>query len=606
MSTNESNSVSEQGKSLPDSHNDKLKMNEMQAQITAINKVQAIIEFNMDGTIITANDNFLNAMEYTLDEVKGKHHRIFVESKFVTGHEYREFWERLNRGEFEQKEYKRIAKSGREVWISASYNPIFGADNKPYKVIKFATDVTEQKLTNADFEGQIKAISKSQAVIEFNMDGTIITANDNFLNAMGYTLDEVKGKHHSIFATPSYKASLEYQQFWEKLNRAEYDSGEYLRIGKGGKEVWIQASYNPILDSNNDPIKVVKYATDITGRKQAIAEIKQTLLTLSEGDLTQKIENELIGEFNVIGTSINEFIDVLNGMVSNIRSASKEVFDSSKEIAAGNNELSHRTESQASSLEQTASAMEELTSTVQQNAENATEASKLSTGVMQKATDGGDVVKNAITAMSDINKSSKKIADIISVIDEIAFQTNLLALNAAVEAARAGEQGRGFAVVAAEVRNLAQRSAGAAKEIKGLINDSVEAVGQGTKLVDETGQTFTELVSAIDEVSRMLTDIDNAGKEQSAGIGEVSAAVSQMDEMTQQNAALVEEASASSQSMEEQAQSLLEQISFFNNGEEDEVIKSPVKQKTQKTKAAPTSSKRERPSTPSDQEWEEF
>ena len=259
--------------------------------------------------------------------------------------------------------------------------------------------------------------------------------------------------------------------------------------------------------------------------------------------------------------------------------------------------------------------MEELTSTVQQNAENTTEASKLSSSVMDKATNGGEVVKNAIEAMSDINKSSKKIADIISVIDEIAFQTNLLALNAAVEAARAGEQGRGFAVVAAEVRNLAQRSAGAAKEIKGLINDSVEAVGQGTKLVDATGQTFTELVSAIAEVGKMLQDIDSAGKEQSAGIGEVSEAVSQMDEMTQQNAALVEEASASSKSMEEQAQGLLEQISFFKNIEEDVqpvASRTPSRQAPAR-KASGTASKpparRPQPArraTKPDDEWKEF
>ena len=294
---------------------------------------------------------------------------------------------------------------------------------------------------------------------------------------------------------------------------------------------------------------------------------------LADGDLTQSMRNDYGGEFLALANAMNGSIDNLSNMVEEIRNASTNVFDSAREIASGNNELSHRTESQASSLEETASAMEELTSTVQQNAENTTEASKLSNSVMDKASNGGAVVRNAITAMSDINKSSKKIADIISVIDEIAFQTNLLALNAAVEAARAGEQGRGFAVVAAEVRNLAQRSAGAAKEIKGLINDSVEAVGQGTKLVDETGQTFSDLVTAIEDVSKMIGDIDSAGKEQSAGIGEVSAAVSQMDEMTQQNAALVEEAAASSKSMEEQSQSLLDQVAFFNNGE---TVEQPV------------------------------
>ena len=597
-------------------------------QIEAISKAQAVIEFNMDGTIITANENFLSTLGYSLEEVKGQHHSMFIEPELKGSVEYKLFWESLNRGEYDSREYKRIGKGGKEVWIQASYNPILDLNDKPFKVVKFASDVTKQKLISADYSGQIAAISKSQAVIEFNMDGTIITANDNFLSALGYTLSEIQGQHHSLFVEPAHKSTIEYQQFWQKLNRGEFDSGEYLRIGKGGKEVWIQASYNPILDLNGKTMKVVKYAADITGRKQAIAQIKETLMTLSDGDLTQYIETELVGEFNIIGTSINEFIDVLSNMVGDIRSASTNVFDSARELAEGNNELSHRTESQASSLEETASAMEELTSTVQQNAENASEASKLSASVMDKASNGGAVVKNAITAMSDINKSSKKIADIISVIDEIAFQTNLLALNAAVEAARAGEQGRGFAVVAAEVRNLAQRSAGAAKEIKGLINDSVEAVGQGTKLVDETGQTFTELVNAIEEVSKMISDIDSAGKEQSAGIGEVSAAVSQMDEMTQQNAALVEEAAASSKSMEEQSQALLDQVAFFNNGEDDEQeIQTPVRrsQQTSRRPASrqpasrqPTRAASRQPTRPaprarvtrtkteSDQEWEEF
>ncbi|MFT5755584.1 MAG: methyl-accepting chemotaxis protein [Alteromonadaceae bacterium] len=330
--------------------------------------------------------------------------------------------------------------------------------------------------------------------------------------------------------------------------------------------------------------------------------------SLSSGNLTQTMDGKYAGEFLALAEAMNGSIDNLSNMVSEIRSASTNVFDSSREIAEGNTELSHRTESQASSLEETASAMEELTSTVQQNAENSSEASKLSITVMDKASSGGGVVKNAITAMSDINKSSKKIADIIGVIDEIAFQTNLLALNAAVEAARAGEQGRGFAVVAAEVRNLAQRSAGAAKEIKGLINDSVEAVGQGTKLVDETGQTFTELVTAIEEVSKMISDIDSAGKEQAAGIGEVSAAVSQMDEMTQQNAALVEEAAASSKSMEEQAQSLLDQVAYFNTGDK---AASPAQRSTSKPATTPTAKPLAKPRSSiakkeADQEWAEF
>jgi methyl-accepting chemotaxis protein len=544
----------------------KLQSADFSGQISAISKAQAVIEFNMDGTIITANDNFLSVMGYSLAEVEGRHHSLFVEPDFAGSREYQEFWAQLNRGEYASDEYKRLGKGGAEVWIQASYNPILNANGIPFKVVKYATDVTEQKLVNANFSGQIDAIDKAQAVIEFNMDGTIITANENFLGALGYSLLEVQGKHHGMFTDATTRSSSEYRQFWEKLNRGEYDAGEYLRLGKGGAEVWIHASYNPIMDLNGKAFKVVKYASDITGRKTAIVAITEAVMGMSQGDLTQTIEQELEGEFNNVRDAINSLTENLANMVNEIRETSTSVFDSAREIASGNSELSDRTETQASSLEETASAMEELTSTVQQNASNSTEVSKLAVSVMTKSQSGGAVVKDAIVAMSDIDASSKKISDIIGVIDEIAFQTNLLALNAAVEAARAGDQGRGFAVVAGEVRNLAGRSAGAAKEIKGLIKESVMAVGQGTKLVDASGKTFEELVVAIEEVTKKISEIDDAGREQSSGIGEVSAAVSQMDEMTQQNAGLVETASASSKEMQEQAEALLEKVAFFKTG----------------------------------------
>lgn len=578
----------------------KLQAADFSGQINAIGKSQAVIEFSMDGIILDANENFLGAVGYSLDEIKGQHHRMFVDVQDRESAEYARFWERLGRGEYDTGEYKRIANGGKEIWIQASYNPIMDMNGKPFKVVKYATDITADKLKAADFAGQIDAIGKSQAVIEFSMDGTIINANENFLNTVGYSLDEIKGQHHSLFVEPEYKSSVEYRQFWEQLNRGEYDSAEYKRIGKGGKEVWIQASYNPILDVNGQPFKVVKYATDVTARKIAVAKIKEVLVSMSGGDLTSRIDNPLEGEFNVLGESMNSLVDNLGNLVTEIRSASTNVFSASREIAQGNNDLSQRTESQAASLEETASAMEELTATVQQNAENATEATKMASDAMTKASNGGEVVQSAVSAMEEINKSSKKIADIIGVIDEIAFQTNLLALNAAVEAARAGEQGRGFAVVAAEVRNLAQRSAGAAKEIKGLISDSVEAVGKGTKLVDETGQTFNELVGAVQEVLSMISDIDSASREQSTGIAEVSQSVNQMDEMTQQNAALVEEAAASSKSMEDQAQSLIEQVSFFRtDGGESEV---PVARSPSVAAAPP----RRAAGGSASADWEEF
>jgi methyl-accepting chemotaxis protein len=233
-------------------------------KLAAIGRAQAVIEFAMDGTVLTANDNFLAAMGYSLGEIKGKHHSMFVEPSVRDSSDYREFWSRLNRGEYFPGEFKRIGKGGKEIWILASYNPILDARGKPFKVVKYATDVTAQKLKNADFSGQIDAIRKSQAVIEFGIDGTVLDANDNFLHALGYSLGEIKGRHHSMFVDPAEREGAAYRAFWAALGRGDYQAGEYKRIGKGGREVWIQASYNPILDLNGRPFKVVKYATDTT------------------------------------------------------------------------------------------------------------------------------------------------------------------------------------------------------------------------------------------------------------------------------------------------------------------------------------------------------
>lgn len=341
---------------------------------------------------------------------------------------------------------------------------------------------------------------------------------------------------------------------------------------------------------------------------------------LSEGDLTQQMQGDYSGEFADLRDALNSTTDILADMVDQIIASSETILTSSEEISRGNADLSQRTEEQASSLEETASSMEEMTSTVKQNADNAKEANQLAAAARDQAEKGGDVVKKAVEAMGEINTSSKKIADIIGVIDEIAFQTNLLALNAAVEAARAGEQGKGFAVVAGEVRNLAQRSAGAAKEIKGLINDSVEKVDEGSRLVDDSGKTLEEIVNAVKKVSDIIAEIAAAGMEQSAGIEEVNRAITQMDEMTQQNAALVEEATAASESMNEEAKIMSELMEFFTIEEEEQQIevtrtrrsrRSAAPEPRQKTAAEKKSRAgrvrtRTRPKVEDDDEWEEF
>ena len=875
---------------------------EYASQVEAIKKSMAVIEFNLDGTIITANDLFLNAMGYSLEEIEGKHHSMFANPEYAKSQEYKNFWAKLNQGKFESGEFKRLGKNGKEVWIQASYNPLMNSEGKPYKVIKFATDITAQKIQNADYEGQISAIDKSQATIEFNMDGTIITANDIFLDAMGYTLEEVRGKHHSMFAEPEYAAGQEYKDFWAKLNRGEFEAGEYKRLGKDGKEVWIQASYNPILDLNGNPFKVVKYAADITAQKNLFYEVsrmkgavdgsqtaimmvdkdlkitfanrasykllkylesamqtiwpgfqatqdymigkciddfhkkpehqrriledpnnlpyttnisigehtielnvcsiidvegrhvgsslewadvtenvatekevgrlvsavegmstnlmmadpdgninylnpsvikmltkrenelqqvltnfsvdtllgtnfdsfhrnpahqrnilrpenlpyasdikvgplsfrltavalkdksdnylgtavewidttemvntqeqvealiakasqgelrerldidsfegfmknlalgintmldtvvepvencQQVLQELAAGNLQQTMEGSYHGVFEKLQSSINSSFNNLRNMVSEIMEAASHVATSAREITQGNTDLSQRTEEQASSLEETASSMEELTGTVSENASAANKANKLSLDTMTQAESGGDVVSEAIKAMKDIDDASREISDIISVIDEIAFQTNLLALNAAVEAARAGDQGRGFAVVAAEVRNLAQRSASAAKDIKTLIKNSVGKVEQGSQLVNDSGDKLNEIVSSVRNVTQLVKEISNASEEQSSGIQQINQAVAQMDNMTQQNSALVEEATASAESLNEQASSLIELMSFFKTGEESgrksKEIKSPVKKSTKSAKELTPSA-----NAPADDEWEEF
>jgi methyl-accepting chemotaxis protein len=548
---------------------------DFRGQIGAINRAQAVIEFGMDGVVRHVNDNFATVMGYAREEVVGKHHSSLCETSYAASPEYRALWSKLNRGEYDVGTYKRLGKGGREVWIQASYNPIADASGKFVKVVKYATDVTEQMIRNADFAGQLAAIGKSQAVIEFDMDGTVRKINENFARVMGYSAADVVGRHHSMFADAATTGSSAYREFWSKLNRGEAEIGTYKRIAKGGREMWLQSSYNPIPDANGKPFKVVKYASDVTPTMQAqqmlqesVSQTQEAVKAASDGDLTRRIPMDgKTGDLEALCRGINGLLESTADLVKRVKSATGEVQQGAEEISKGNTNLSQRTEEQASSLEETASSMEEMTSTVKQTADNAGQANQLAMAARQQAEKGGSVVGAAVTAMSGINAASKKIADIIGVIDEIAFQTNLLALNAAVEAARAGEQGRGFAVVATEVRNLAGRSATAAKEIKALIQDSVARVDEGSKLVDESGQTLEEIVGAVKKVTDIVAEIAAASREQSSGIEQVNKAVMQMDTTTQQNAALVEEAAAASQAIVEQAQALNSLVSRYNVGD---------------------------------------
>lgn len=460
----------------------KNKSAEFEGKMNAISKAQAVIEFNLDGTVITANDNFLATLGYSLQEISGQHHRAFCDPAYAASLEYRMFWDKLNRGEFESGEYRRLAKGGRTIWINASYNPILNASGKVYKVVKFASDITKQKVAALEFEAKILAISKAQAVIEFNMDGTVITANDNFLATLGYGMAEISGKHHRIFCEGNYAGSNEYRVFWEKLNRGEFDAGEYKRVGKGGKTIWINASYNPILDAAGKPFKVVKIASDITAQKKMIESIEETATALSSAS----------SELTATATQMAS-----TAVKTNEESQTAAV--AAEEVAAG--------------VQTVATNVEEMVASIKEIARSANESAIMSKSTLEKAQQS-----NAIIVKLGI--SSQEIGDVIKVISSIAQQTNLLALNATIEAARAGEAGKGFAVVANEVKELAKQTAKATDDI-------ANKIGAIQKETQDAVVAINGISIAVDKLSGVAGVIATAVEEQTATTNEISRVIVQ-------------------------------------------------------------------------------
>ncbi len=496
----------------------KLSQKENESKLNAIESSQAVIEFEPSGVVIRANDNFKGAMGYGDSSLAGVHHRIFCDKEYVESIEYREFWRKLNAGEHFSGEFSRLAKDGSTVWINATYNPVVDDNGDVYKIVKIASDITALKTESLENASKMSALDRSQAVIEFDLDGNILTANDAFLQTLNYQLSEIQGKHHSIFCAQDYINSEEYKDFWAKLKLGNFDSGRYMRLARDNSEVWINASYNPLFDEFGNPYKVVKFATNITTQ----IDIEKDVRRLAE-------------EFSGSAVAISE--------------KSGDVASSAKSLGANTEEMN--------------AAVEELTASIDSIASNSKNADSMAHSTQEAAELGAKAISDSIEAMDLIKKSSEGIGEIVMVISEIASQTNLLAFNAAIEAARAGEHGLGFSVVADEVRKLAERSSQATKEITQLINESVKRVQQGSDTSQDAVNSFKNIVSGVQETTQAISEISCAAEEQLIAAREVSTSIQQISEASENSAITAEGIAQATSQLTNGASELLNNANKF-------------------------------------------
>jgi methyl-accepting chemotaxis protein len=464
-------------------------IDDLEGQIDALNRSQAVIQFELDGTIITANENFLKIYGYTLEELQGQHHSVLVDASRRNSPEYKEFWDALGRGEFRSLDSRRVANGGREIWIHATYHPIFDRAGEALKIIAFVTDITEQKVHELNSQRQFEEVSRTQAIIEFDPKGNTVTANENFLKLMGYQLDEIKGRPISIFVDPTYCDSPQYKKLLKDLCEGAFKTAEFKHIAKNGSEVWLRATYNPVFDIDGKVFKVVKTGMDVTDRKRAEASLQRTLAIV-----TQNAE--------ALGNASEELSANSQQMVKNAGATASQ---------AGL--VSTAAEQVSANVRTVAVGTEEMSASIREIAKNAQDAAKVA----------GSAVKTAeatTVTVTKLGESSAEIGKVIKLITSIAQQTNLLALNATIEAARAGEAGKGFAVVAHEVKELAKETAKATEDI----SHKIEAIQSVTK---SAVANIGEIGKVISQISNYQNTIASAVEEQTATTKEMSRNVSE-------------------------------------------------------------------------------
>ena len=595
--------------------NEKRRLADYAGQLEAIQRSQAVIEFELDGTILAANENFLQTVGYSLEEIVGKHHSMFAEPEYAASAEYKQFWSKLAKGEFFAGEFKRFGKGNKEVWIQASYNPIFDEDNKPFKVVKYASDITAQK--KAAEQSQVLASMLQEAGAMFmacDRDLVITYCNPAVLNMLrqyepdikkllprfdsskliGTCIDHFHKKpdhQRGILADPSnlpvtselklgpltfgvraaavydadgnhIGASVEWtdynarEAYREQVARVINASEEGDLSVRGDLEV-LDDVYRPMMEGINEIIEAVV---------RPITEASEVLESVAGSDLTARMKGEYKGDYAKIKNNLNAAAESLEEAMLAVADSAGQVGAASSQISEGAQKLAEGASTQASSIEEISASLQQMQAMTAQNADNAGQANSLSGDALGSADKGNEAMERMQSAIDKIKDSSDQTAKIVKTIDEIAFQTNLLALNAAVEAARAGDAGKGFAVVAEEVRSLAKRSAEAAKTTAELIDDAVKNAEGGVTITEDVKTILTDIVDGSRKVNDLIAEIASASKEQAEGIKQITEGVTAMDKVTQENSANSEESAAAATELNDQAQTLNQMIGQFNLG----------------------------------------